>query len=224
MFTQRIKSSKSLTERWQAHCENGPRTTGTPLFLSPASLLLPGMQFLHPSSVRVQTGAPGWALGGASGREGFDIRLSHREPREPVHKSESSTQSCLLILWMKIHGTYLEFFSLPCISSRTVTWTQPSRWAMIHPGYGSYWLILSKDGSEARRGQTLIQRLMTLIWERRLNTVPWEAAGRWLKVEDGPLPHGYCAGQEAHDANGYYFRCVVNDPWLYPLPFIQSNV
>lgn len=190
-----------------------------PLFLSPASLLLPGMQFLHLSSVRMQTGAPGWAPGGAWGREGFDIRLSHREPRELVHKSESSTQSCLLILWMKIHGTYLQFFSLPCISSSTVTWTQPSRWAMIHPGYGSSWLLLSKDGSEARRGQTLIQRLMTLIWECRLNTVPWEAAERWLR----PLPHGYCAGQEAHDANRYYFRCVVNDP-CPPPPFIQSNV
>lgn len=37
MFTQRVKSSKSRTECWQAHCENGPQTTGT-LFSS--SLLL----------------------------------------------------------------------------------------------------------------------------------------------------------------------------------------
>lgn len=29
MFTQRIKSSNSLTVRWQARCENGPQTTGT---------------------------------------------------------------------------------------------------------------------------------------------------------------------------------------------------
>lgn len=212
MFRQRIKSSKSLTQCWQPYCENVPQTTGN--LFSEALLLYLLLRCSFCIYLLLKCADWGsWVgpwrsmRGSDEGRGlGVDMRLSHQEPRELVRERKSSTQGCLVIPWMKIHGTYLQFFSLPCISFGTVVWTQPSHSAMIHPGYSSKWLILSKDGSEAHRGQTLIQRLMTLIWELRLNTIPCEAVGRWLGEDDGPLLHGHYAGQEVKPSRRVLFQ------------------
>lgn len=142
----------------------------SPLFCGPTSLLVLLKQLLHPSSAGVcRQGFLGGPLEESEGACVCVRVISHQEPHELVQKSESGTQRLL------VDGTYLQFFSLPCISSGTVAWTQPSRSAMIHPGYGSSRLILSKDGSEAHGGQTLIPWLMTLIWVLRFGTLSCEA-------------------------------------------------
>lgn len=46
-------------------------------------------------------------------------------------KAKAARKGCLLIHWMKIHGTYLQFFSLPCISPGTIKLGHDPPWPRL---------------------------------------------------------------------------------------------
>lgn len=174
-----MKSNKSQTERWQARCESVPWTTGT-LFSSSLSLKFSVFCVCDAAfaSNFCQSAGRGPRVGPGRDRgQGFSIRLHMMEPNELVHQSKNSMHAaCCSSGWRLMR--LICIFSLPYISSRTVTCPRLSHSTIIHPVSV---LILSKDISDAERTDANLET-------DDINTKQYldRTMERWPTGEDGP--------------------------------------
>lgn len=223
MFTQRIKSSKSLTHCWQPHCVNVPQTTGT-LFSEVLLLYL----FLWCSFCiyllkcadrgswvgpwRSMVVGKGWHQAQSPG-SWWARALKRRQ------------HARLLVDSLDEDSWYLSAVFQPAMH---LFWHRRVNSAMPL-GHDPPWLRLLP----ANTFQRWIRGTQRTDANPEIDDVNMGASFehdslRGCGGADSEKMMDLCRTATALDrkfslADGYYFRCLVNDPWLFP-PSKQSNV